>query len=320
MAFNIERGLFKLEFTDHHAVLGVPLDAAPNDIRKRYLKISRRLHPDSCTAESEPVKQQASQLFAKLVNPAYEHLFGEQSRAEHNALLSRMGKRLVQEQNKIEIHSEAAKKLSKSGNLDVEYKTALQSLAEKEYEALDRVLEQIAEISELNLIYLLRKATLGQSTKAPQTPPKSTTAAGTANPPGKGTAPVTEKKIEKQETSPTETYCRRAADYLDKNYPAKALLEMKDALKMEPNNSRCHALLAMAYWKQDQGTMAKIHMNQALKFNPQEPTALEVKKLMEKLAEKSASAAKKKEAEKNSGGLFRLFRGGKNPEKKEKKK
>ncbi|MCL1471105.1 J domain-containing protein [Argonema antarcticum] len=317
MAFNIERGLFKLEFTDHHAVLGVPLDAAPNDIRKRYLKISRRLHPDSCTAESEPVKQQASQLFAKLVNPAYEHLFGDQSRAEHNALLSRMGKRLVQEQNKIEIHSEAAKKLNKAGNLDVEYKTVLQSLAEKEYETLDRVLEQIAEISELNLIYLLRKASLGQSTRDQQTPPKSTTA-GTTKPPGQVTAAVTEKKIEKQETSPTETYCRRAADYLDKNYPAKALLEMKDALKMEPNNSRCHALLAMAYWKQDQGTMAKIHMNQALKFNPQEPTALEVKKLMEKLAEKSASAAKKKEAEKSSGGLFGLF--GKKSEKNEKKK
>lgn len=307
MAFNIERGLFKLEFTDHHAVLGVPLDAAPNDIRKRYLKISRRLHPDSCTAESEPVKQQASQLFAKLVNPAYEHLFGEQSRAEHNALLGRMGKRLVQEQNKIEIHSEAAKKLSKAGNLDVDYKTALQSLAEKEYEALDRVLEQIAEISELNLIYLLRKAGLGQSTKPPQTPPK---------PPG----PVTPvpPPPPKQETSPTETYCRRAAEYLEKNYPAKALLEMKDALKMEPNNPRCHALLAMAYWQQDQGTMAKIHMNQALKFNPQEPTALEVKKLMEKLAEKSASAAKKKEAEKSSGGLFGLF--GKKSDKNEKKK
>ncbi|MBD2185694.1 DnaJ domain-containing protein [Planktothrix sp. FACHB-1355] len=326
MALNIERGLFKFDFTDHHAVLGVPLDATANDVRKRYLKISRRLHPDSCIAESEAVKHQASQFFAKMVNPAYEQLFSEQSRAEHNALLSRMGKRLVQEQNQIEVRSEIAKKLSKSGNFEQEYKTVLQNLSEKQYESLDKVLEQTAEISEINLIYLLRKASQGQPVnKVAQAVPKPQTATaasgGTTKPPAQGTASVAEKKVDKQETSPTETYCRRALEYIEKNYPARAVLEMKDALKMEPNNSRCHAILAMAYWKQDQMTMAKVHMNQALKFNPQEPTALEVKKLMEKLAEKSAAAtasAKKKEAEKSSGGLFGLF--GKKTDKNEKKK
>ncbi|MFB2922379.1 MULTISPECIES: J domain-containing protein [Aerosakkonema] len=323
MALNIERGLFKFDFTDHHAVLGVPLDATANDVRKRYLKISRRLHPDSCIAESEAVKHQASQFFAKMVNPAYEQLFGEQSRAEHNALLSRMGKRLVQEQNQIELRSEIAKKLSKSGNFEQEYKTALQSLGEKQYETLDKVLEKTAEISEINLIYLLRKASQGQPVNKPaqataKSPTPTAVGGGTTKPPAQGTAPAAEKK---PETSPTETYCRRALDYIDKNYPAKAVLEMKDALKMEPNNSRCHAILAMAYWKQDQMTMAKVHMNQALKFNPQEPTALEVKKLMEKQAERAAAAsasAKKKEAEKSSGGLFGLF--GKKTDKNEKKK
>ncbi|NET50396.1 MAG: J domain-containing protein, partial [Merismopedia sp. SIO2A8] len=46
MALKIDRGLFNTDFTDHHAVLGVPIDASSKDVRKRYLRIARRLHPD----------------------------------------------------------------------------------------------------------------------------------------------------------------------------------------------------------------------------------------------------------------------------------
>lgn len=322
MSFNIERGLFKFDFNDHHAILGIPLDATAGDIRKRYLKISRRLHPDSCVAESEAVKQQASQLFAKMVNPAYEQLFADQSRAEHNALLGRMGKRLIQEKDKIQLQSELAKKLSKAGDLEGEYKSAVQSLMEKQYESIDQVLDRTADISELNLVYLLRKATQGNTGKpqeaAAKPPVAQTAGAATGAKPAAGQAvAAAERKTEKVD-SPTETYCRRAEEYLEKNYPAKAILEMKDALKMEPKNSRCHGIMAMAYFRQNQSTMAKIHLEKALQLNPQEPRALEVKKLMEKEVEKAA--AKKKQAEKSSGGggLFGLF--GKKPDKNEKKK
>lgn len=323
MAPNIEQGLFKFDFTDHHAVLGVPLDATASDVRKRYLKISRRLHPDSCRTEPEEVKQQASQLFAKLVNPAYEQLFADQTRAEHNALLSRISKRLILEKDKVQIHSELAKKLMKAGNIEQEYKTALQSLIEKQYESIDEVLDNIAQISELNLVYLQRR--VGQGTNAKPAQPAAQPAAtvgGTNNStmakPGTGAMSFAEKKVEKPENSAAETYCRRAEEYLEKNVMSKAILELKDALKMEPNSSRCHGLLAMAYFRQDQMTMAKIHMNQAFKLNPEEPKALEVKKMMEKMVDKAAAAAKKKEAEKSSGGLFGLF--GKKTVNNEKKK
>ena len=326
MSFHIERGLFKFDFADHHAVLGIPLDAIASDIRKRYLKISRRLHPDSCVAESEAVKQQASQLFAKLVNPAYEQLYADQSRAEHNALLGRISKRLIQEKEKIQLQSELAKKLSKAANLEQEYKTALQSLTEKQYESIDQVLEQTAQISELNMVYLLRKATQGAARpqEPPAKPPTSqNTAAGTTTGAMRASTQTSavERKPEKPESSPADPYCRRAEEYLEKNYPAKAILEMKDALKMEPKSSRCHGIIAMAYYKSNQTTMAKIHLKNALQFNPQEPIALEVKKLLDKEAEKMAAAAKKKEqAAKTSsgGGLFGLF--GKKPDKNEKKK
>lgn len=338
MSFNIERGLFKFEFTDHHAVLGVPLDAPANDIRKRYIKISRRLHPDTCAAESEPVKQQASQLFAKLVNPAYEKLFGEQTRAEHTALLGRMGKRLVQEREKIQFNSDAAKQLSRSNNWEHEYKTALKTLAEKQYESIEEVIEKIAQISELNMIYLLRKASQGAAVTpqpavaAARTQPaaaaKSASSQSTSAP--SSAKPQMEREVKRQEpASLTEPYCRRAEEYIEKNSFAKAILELKDALKLEPNNSRCHSLLAKAYLRQQQTTMAKIHLQQALKLAPQDPTVLEVKKEFEQAAMRSvkgtgtgtatpqkgspqkATPQKKPGNDKPSGGLFGGLFGGK---------
>ncbi|NJN87247.1 MAG: J domain-containing protein [Leptolyngbyaceae cyanobacterium SL_7_1] len=55
MAFNIEQGLFSPEFTDHHAILGVPVNADPKEIRKQYLKIVRRLHPDGFDQENQAI-------------------------------------------------------------------------------------------------------------------------------------------------------------------------------------------------------------------------------------------------------------------------
>ncbi len=74
MSFRVDSGLFKFDFTDHHAILGVPVDADAKDIRKRYLKIARRLHPDSSSFLDSTEKEWANQLLAKLVNPAYEKL------------------------------------------------------------------------------------------------------------------------------------------------------------------------------------------------------------------------------------------------------
>ena len=61
-------------------------------------------------------------------------------------------------------------------------------------------------------------------------------------------------------------------------------MELKGALKIDQNHSRCHALLGLCYLQQNQGTMAKIEVKKALTLNPQEPKALEVKKLLEQAA------------------------------------
>ncbi|MBC6474524.1 MAG: DnaJ domain-containing protein [Hormoscilla sp. GM102CHS1] len=45
MSFLIQKGLFKTDFTDYHAILGVPVYAENKEIRKRYMKIAKKLHP-----------------------------------------------------------------------------------------------------------------------------------------------------------------------------------------------------------------------------------------------------------------------------------
>jgi cytochrome c-type biogenesis protein CcmH/NrfG len=68
-----------------------------------------------------------------------------------------------------------------------------------------------------------------------------------------------------------------------KNNFAAAVLELREALKLDPNNSRCHSLLGASFLKQNQATMAKVHLNKALQLNPNDELALKGKKHLDAL-------------------------------------
>lgn len=302
MSFQIERGLFKFDFNDHHAVLGVPVDADVKEVRKRYLKIARKLHPDSCKAASDSEKKLANQLLSKLVNPAYEQL-SQGSNRDYLVSLGHMGRRLAAEGAKIPLASESAKQLFRSGgaNLENAYKTVVNKLATTQYDSLDQVLDKIAEISELNMVYLmLSKGEIQKPTgrpggatgssgvrptdaqPAPQGPKKDPNAPTPPGMPGRPTSPLPDSGLTR-----SAEYIRRAEGYIAKNNFASAVLELRDALKLDPNNSRCHSLLGASYLKQNQATMAKVHINKALQLNPNDELALKGKKHLEALAQKA---------------------------------
>ncbi|HLO84330.1 MAG TPA: J domain-containing protein [Nostocaceae cyanobacterium] len=313
MSLKLDRGLFKYDLIDHHAVLCVPVDADMKEIRKRYLKIARRLHPDSCAAASDVEKQIANELLSKLVNPAYEKLSVERSRIEYALVLSQMGKRLVQEAANVELSSNLAKQLAAAPNFDLLYKSAIAKIAETQFDSLPQAAQMIAHISELNLVYLMRSAgkplATPQAAKSQATASQQPTNTGTAAPPP--SAP--------KEDSVVEQYIRRAQTLIEKNQFAQAKVELQDALKLEPKNSRCHSLIAMVYIKQNQLKMAKVHFENALKLDPQDPTALEWKPKVDKVLAKqggaggaSSSSHGDKQADKpGSGGLFGGLFGGK---------
>ncbi|MEH2249364.1 J domain-containing protein [Nostoc sp.] len=314
MSFKIDRGLFKYDFIDHHAVLCVPVDADVKEIRKRYLKIARRLHPDSSFTETAAQKELGNELLSKLVNPAYEKLCGDRTRAEYTIVLSQIGKRLEQESTSVTLNTNLGRQLADAPNIDHFYKSAIAKLAQTQYDSLDQALQVIAQISELNLVYLMRSAGKSSAAPPPSAQPKVQSGTPQSNtPPAPAPAPAKEDSI-------VEQYVRRAQSLIDKNQLAQAKVELQDALKLEPKNSRCHSLIAMVYLKQNQLKMAKIHFDNALKLNPNDETALQWKPKIDKVLGQQSSDHKvtsspnngdKQPDKSGSGGLFGGLFGGK---------
>ncbi|MGB5773018.1 MAG: DnaJ domain-containing protein [Crocosphaera sp.] len=303
MYFPIEQGLFKYDITDHHAILGVPLNADSREVRQRYLKLAYILHPDTFRGKTEKEQKLATKILSKLVNPAYEQLSKDRSRSEYLLVLSQMGQNLASELNSITLATDQAQKLLEtSKDLDLTYHRLLLPLVSQEYNDLENVFNIIAQISELNLIYLMLKQGEQVKSKArvkPKPKPEPKTQQKTSS-----TTTKQETKKEEQKSA-IATSLKRAQDYIQRNNTSQAIVELREALKKEPNNGACHGLLGLAYLKEKQITMAKIHISKARKVSPQDPIVIQAKQALDEV---SPDSEKSKSSEKNKGGgFFGLF-------------
>ncbi|MEO1395625.1 MAG: J domain-containing protein [Cyanobacteria bacterium J06634_5] len=303
---NINEGLFKLDVTDHHAVLGFSLAAEPKQVRKRYLKVARKLHPDSLRGASDEQRKLASELLSKMVNPAYEALSQEKKAKEHHILLKMKQDQLVARPILLSAKSEVAKKLLGTGNLEHDYSKALQQIALTQFDDLNRVETATAELSELNAVYLMRKGNVGSK-------PASTASSGAA-------------KADKSESEAAprrprheaiiESYLSRAKEFDYKKDYSRAILELREAIASHPQSAPCHGYLAVLYLKSNQATLAKIHARQALAFDAENEMAKTIQAKLEATAAKSAGTTRKGAkkgdkagAKKGGGFLSGLFAG-----------
>lgn len=319
MALKIDRGLFNNDFTDHHAILGVAVDASPQDVRKRYLKIARRLHPDSSAIKTEAERQLANELLSKLVNPAYEKLTQEKEQAEYALILKLKGKQACQQQETISLTTDGARQLAGASNFTSSYSSSLTALSGKQYESLSDTLDIIGQISELNLVYLMKQVQNGSPTPRPAPAPLPKV----GDPPPPPTAPpITTPRPKANRRELLERYLERARSHESLGKFPEAILELREALKFEPKSSECHSRLGAIYLRTKQLTMAKVHFNQALKLNPQDEIAqaglrrLDPKTSVTNLGQKDLtkgtskdSSGKSKGKNKSGGGLFGLFGG-----------
>lgn len=288
MSFAIKQGLFKLNITDHHAILGVSLDAEPKQIRLRYLKIAQKLHPDKCRADQDKMKI-AGQILSKLVNPAYEQLSKKNSFAEHQLVLTQLGKRIAENKSKIKLDTESAQELMKAGHsAELVYPKLLKKIISGEYDSLADVTKNIGIISELNLVYLMFKCERRINTNKPissatanaSSSTKSQTKATTAQ----ASASETQAKIEEPSTeSRVAAFVGRAQQYISKGEYDQAITELRDALRIDPNNGVAHAVMGKAYIRMRQLTMAKVHIGKAGEADPHNPIVIESQKELDKL-------------------------------------
>ena len=286
MSLQVERGLFKNDFRDYHAILGVPIDAEFKDIRKRYMKITRNLHPDVLRDRSDAERQQASEILSKLVNPAYEKLSKDKERVEHAAMLRLKGQEAARKGG-LEGLGDSAQQLLKASDFEEPYKAAIEALSSQQYDALDAILSRIGEMSELNLAYISKKHASGSSSR-PATSASSGSSTSAAQS-GQSTSSPASTSGFSQRLSPVEQCYKRAEGYLEANNTAKAIIELRDAIKMEPNNAACYSLLGKIYLDQNQLTMARIHFDKALENDPKHEAAIQGKQQLEKLANKATA-------------------------------
>ncbi|WP_013321175.1 J domain-containing protein [Gloeothece verrucosa] len=310
MAFPIQQGLFQFVDIDHHAILGVPIGADLKEMRQRYLIVARQLHPDTCKALTKAEKERANTVLSKLVNPAWEKLSREASRLDYQVIISQIGRGLSQQQ--LSLTSPTAQQLlNTKKNLELEYRSLLKSLVAEQYTTLDNIYQKIALLSELNLAYLVR--TQGLSTTPNHTPHIEVSKEVSKTIHKDTIIEIIEQPLENEpvKESLVAPYLRRAQNYAEKGNYAQVILEMREALKLEPNNSSCHGMLGLAYLKQNQATMAKVHITTALKCGPTDPIALQAKQELDKTLPANAKQTRPGvDSSKQSKGFWTLFGGG----------
>ncbi|QQE65491.1 molecular chaperone DnaJ [Leptolyngbya sp. BL0902] len=282
----LDTGLFSLDFEDHHAVLGIPITADAKAVRKRYLMIARKLHPDSLSGISDEDAQQASDLLSKWVNPAYEALSQEKIFSEHQIILKLKGQGLRRSPTPPAVTSASAQTLLQASQVDLAYDQAVKALANQQYEQLTQTLNVIGQLSELNLVYLYRTS---DGPMASARPAASAPAAAAPPPPPGAPAKAPSPPPRRTQAMILESYLKRAQDFeVDHDY-SRAVLEMREALKAYPNSAKCHSYLASLYLKAGQATMAKVHAKRALDLAPEDEIA---QAIQTKLERGQTSAAK----------------------------
>ena len=256
------------QLCDPYAVLGISVIADERQIFKRYHTLAKLLHPDRHAKSCNADKELATAIFSHLINPAYEQLKHQQKRLMAIAMLRSQARDL--EQKPLSSQSAIAQKIMEMSPPQAElfYEEAIACYAEDQYKSLDQFYQVTQQINTLNLVYLRLHQLDLQSTQKPVSILSQIEV-----------KPVELTLNEKTDVKPVVTnyaqrHYQRAIEYVKLAKWPLAVQELRDAIKLEPNNSDYYALLGLVYFKQEFIGMARVYIHQALKLNPQNSLAL----------------------------------------------
>jgi tetratricopeptide (TPR) repeat protein len=250
---------------DPYAVLGISVIADDRQIFKRYHTLAKLLHPDRHPKNCNPDQKLATAIFSHLINPAYQQLKHRQKRLIAIAMLRSDAR--VSEQKPLSSQSAIAQEIMKMSTPEAElfYEEAIACYAEAQYKSLDQFYQVTQQITILNLVYLrLHKPDLFLPQKAVPIIPEVE-----VNP-----VELTLTDVKPVLTNYAQRHYQRAIEYVRLGKWVIAVQELRDAIKLEPNNSDYYALLGLVHLKQKFMGMARVYICQALKLNPQNSLAL----------------------------------------------
>ncbi|MEH1767580.1 J domain-containing protein [Nostoc sp.] len=256
------------QLCDPYAVLGISVSADDRQIFKRYHTLAKLLHPDRYAKSCNPDQQLATAILNYLINPAYQQLKHRHKRWIAIAML-RSDARVLQQQALCAQNTIAEEIMEMSApQAQLFYEEAIACYAEAQYKSLDQFFQVTKQISILNLVYLrLQKPDLFMAQEAIPNIPKVEV------------KPVELPSHEKTHFKPDLTnyaqrHYERANEYVSRAKWPEAVQELRDAIKLEPNNSDYYALLGLVHLKQKYTGMARVYIRQALKLNPENLLAL----------------------------------------------
>ena len=113
-----------------------------------------------------------------------------------------------------------------------------------------------------------------------------------------------EPKKDTPKTRPQETYYRRAKEQYDRGNYSEAIAQLREVLKLDPKNSNAHCLLGLSFLNSQMVTMAKVHINMAVKINPQDSMIVMAKMELDKVI---LPDNKKEDSKSTKPGLFDGF-------------
>ncbi len=233
----------------------------PTQIRKKFLKLAKILHPDVFGRTTEE-KESATKYFSKMVSPAYQLLNSDRERGEYLATLRMFAQGKKQKEETPTLSSEIAQKLYRIPH-EITYKQYVEEVAPKQYETLDSIMEYTATLSELNLVYLFTQNSISFSSGSSAAAPSGSQAANAeATPAAKPTQ------------SPALRNLNMTELFISKKQWTDALKELISAEKLDPNNAKVYALKGLVQMNQNAAAIAKASFQKALKLDPKEPTAV----------------------------------------------
>jgi tetratricopeptide (TPR) repeat protein len=265
---------------DPYAVLGVSVNADERQILKRYHALAKRLHPDNFIITNKPEQEFAEIILTRLINPAYEKLKQLKKRQLSLAQLQVTASSLS---------NKAIASLKNAINLDITemsaqeaeffYEKAIASYASAQYKSLQESHQITKRIHKLNLFYLSLRSNVNVETQT-ITDEESTSIVPVPE------VKIPDLKISSEKKSPetainyAQRHYERAVQYQQQSQWALAVQELRDAIKIEPNNSDHYALLGVVHLQQNFPGMAKVYIRQALKLNPKHPLAMKYATLL----------------------------------------